>query len=103
MMEAKVENVTNDLKNLSKDSKALAREVQAEAYEKTGELSAKCAEFFNSALAAAREVPSIAATRTKEVAASTDVYVHEKPWRAVTISAGIGLLLGVMFAKREGR
>lgn len=107
MMESKVEekmdNVTSDLKNLSKDAKALANEAKSDAYEKTGELSKKCSEFLNSAVAAAKEVPSIAATRTKEVAASTDEYVHEKPWRAVTISAGIGILLGIMFAKRDSR
>lgn len=107
MMEPKVEekmdNVSSDLKNLSKDAKALAREAKSDAYEKTGELSRKCTEFLNSAVAAAKEVPTLAATRTKEVAASTDEYVHEKPWRAVTISAGLGILLGVMFAKRDGR
>lgn len=103
MVETKVDNVTNDLKNLSKDAKALAQEAQVEAYEKTGELSKKCSEFLNSAVAAAKEVPTLAATRTKEVAVSTDEYVHEKPWRAVTISAGLGLLLGIMFAKRENR
>lgn len=102
-VETKMDSVNSDLKNLSKDAKALASEAKADAYEKTGELSKKCAEFLNSAVAAAKEVPTIAATRTKEVAASTDEYVHEKPWRAVTISAGLGILLGVMFAKRDSR
>lgn len=102
-VEEKVDNVTGDLKNLSKDAKVLAREAKSDAEEKTAELSRKCTEFLNSAVAAAKEVPTLAATRTKEVAASTDEYVHEKPWRAVTISAGLGILLGVMFAKRDGR
>lgn len=102
-VETKADDVAKDVKNLSKDAKALASEAQEEMRQKTGELSKKCSEFLNSAIAAAKEVPTIAATRTKEVAATTDEYVHEKPWRAVTISAGLGILLGVMFAKRDSR
>ncbi|HWV63806.1 MAG TPA: DUF883 domain-containing protein [Oxalicibacterium sp.] len=103
MMDTKLDDVSKHLKTLSKDAKALANEAQDDLQEKTGELSKKCAEFLNSAMAAAKEVPTIAATRTKEVAASTDEYVHQKPWRAVTLSAGLGILLGVMFAKRDNR
>ncbi len=99
-MNAKVEDLADDVKNLEKDAKALARDAQAAAEEKANELSAKCAELFQSALAAAREVPTVAAARTKEVAATTDDYVHQNPWRAVAISAGVGLVLGVLFSRK---
>jgi len=99
-MNAKVEDIADDVKNLQKDTKALARDAQADAVEKAGELSKKCADFFNSAMAAAKEVPSVAAARTKEVAATTDDYVHENPWRAVAISAGVGLLFGFLISRK---
>jgi len=99
-MNAKVDDIADDVKSLQKDTKALAREAQAEAVEKAGELSKKCADFFNSAMAAAKEVPSVAAARTKEVAATTDDYVHENPWRAVAISAGVGLLFGFLLSRK---
>lgn len=97
------ETVTEDLKTLSKDASEMARNAKSDAMQKSGELSKKCMEFLDSALAAAKEVPSVAAARTKEVATSTDEYVHHNPWRAVTISAGVGLLLGVLFSKRATR
>lgn len=100
MTEAKVEAVSDDLKALSQDAKKMAREAQEDFMQKNGELSAKCAEFFNSAIAAAKEVPAAAVAKTKEVAVSTDDYVHHNPWRAVTLSAGIGLLLGLLLAKK---
>jgi ElaB/YqjD/DUF883 family membrane-anchored ribosome-binding protein len=103
MAEENLNAVTDDLKNLSQDAKKMAREAQDKAMEKTGELSAKCAELFNSAIATAKEVPAVAAAKTKEVAASTDDYVHQNPWKAVTLSAGVGLLLGVIFSKRTIR
>jgi len=100
MAETRMDVVTDDLKTLSLDAKKMAHEAHADAMEKTGELSAKCMELFNSAIATAKEVPAVAAAKTKEVAASTDDYVHQNPWKAVTLSAGIGLLLGLIFAKK---
>ena len=38
--------------------------------------------------------------RTKAAARATDDYVNDNPWRAVGIAAGVGLLLGVIFARR---
>jgi ElaB/YqjD/DUF883 family membrane-anchored ribosome-binding protein len=38
--------------------------------------------------------------KTKEAAKATDEYVHENPWRAIAIGAGVGLLLGVAISRR---
>ena len=38
--------------------------------------------------------------RTKAAARATDDYVNDNPWRAVGIAAGVGLLLGVIIARR---
>lgn len=100
MIESEVGALTDDFKTLSKDAKELAREAQSQALEKSGELSRKVMELFDSALAAAKEVPSVAAARTREAAATTDDFVHQNPWRAVTISVGVGLLFGFLFAKK---
>lgn len=97
---ANAETVTQDLKNLGKDTSDLARNAKQDAIEKGGELSKKGLAFLDSALDAAKEVPAVAAARTKEVAVTTDDYVHHNPWRAVTISAGVGLLLGVIISRR---
>ena len=103
MAEEKMNAVTDDLKTLSRDAKKMVREAHDDVMEKNGELSAKCMELFNSAIATAKEVPAVAAAKTKEVAASTDDYVHQNPWKAVTLSAGVGLLLGVIFSRRTVR
>ncbi|MEZ5573901.1 MAG: DUF883 family protein [Halioglobus sp.] len=34
--------------------------------------------------------------RTKEAAATTDAYVHENPWVAVGVAAGVGLVVGLL-------
>lgn len=97
---ANADTVTDDLKNLAKDAGKMAQDVKQDAIDKSEDLSKKCVAFLDSALAAAKDVPAVAAARTKEAAATTDDYVHKNPWRAVTISAGVGLLLGVILSKR---
>lgn len=94
------DTITDDVKKISKDASDVVQNVKADALEKSDELSKKCMAFLDSAIAAAKEMPTVAAARTKEVAASTDDYVHQNPWRAVTISAGVGVLLGFLFSRR---
>ena len=38
--------------------------------------------------------------RTREVAKATDHYVHEHPWKAIGVAAGIGLLVGMLIGRR---
>jgi ElaB/YqjD/DUF883 family membrane-anchored ribosome-binding protein len=43
------------------------------------------------------EEAAVARTKeaTKEAAQATDTYVHEKPWQAIGITAGVSVLVGV--------
>jgi ElaB/YqjD/DUF883 family membrane-anchored ribosome-binding protein len=36
----------------------------------------------------------------KIAAQATDDYVHEKPWHAVGIAAGVGLVVGLLIGRR---
>ncbi|HEY1044037.1 MAG TPA: DUF883 domain-containing protein [Telluria sp.] len=38
--------------------------------------------------------------RTKEAAKATDEYVHENPWTSVGIGAAVGLVVGMLIARR---
>jgi ElaB/YqjD/DUF883 family membrane-anchored ribosome-binding protein len=46
------------------------------------------------------EADAIVRERAKQAARYTDEYVHENPWRAVGVAAGIGLLLGLILGRR---
>jgi ElaB/YqjD/DUF883 family membrane-anchored ribosome-binding protein len=37
--------------------------------------------------------------KTRQAARATDDYVHENPWQAVGIAAGVGLLVGMLIAR----
>ena len=49
-----------------------------------------------------RLVAARAPTRTKAKAAATttDEYVHSKPWTAVGVAAGVGLIIGMLVGRR---
>lgn len=50
-----------------------------------------------------REIQSAVMTKTKQAAETTDVYVHENPWKVVGIGAGLGFVLGLLMAPRSSR
>ena len=46
------------------------------------------------------EMQTAVAEKTRECCTTADSYVRENPWQAVGIAAGIGLLIGLLIARR---
>jgi len=38
--------------------------------------------------------------KTRQVAKATDIYVHENPWKAIGIAAGVGVVVGLLIGRR---
>ena len=38
--------------------------------------------------------------KTRAAARATDAYVHERPWESIAVGAGVGLLVGLVLARR---
>lgn len=38
--------------------------------------------------------------RTREAAHATDSYVHESPWTAIGVAAGVGVVVGLLLGRR---
>jgi ElaB/YqjD/DUF883 family membrane-anchored ribosome-binding protein len=55
---------------------------------------------LDSALVKAQEAQASAIEKGKVVAASTDAYVKENPWRSIALAAGVGLLVGVILGRK---
>ena len=45
-----------------------------------------------------RDIQHAVVSKTREAATTTDHYVHENPWQVVGIAAGLGFVLGLLFA-----
>lgn len=101
MTTSNIKTVRNDMKTLVKDAQELFREATAASGEKAEELRNKGLLMLDAAMEKAQEVQTLAMEKGKLAAHSTDEFVHENPWKAIGISAGVGLLLGMLIARSK--
>ena len=93
------DQLMNDLKSVIQDAESWLRNSSL-----TGDDLKAAKEKFERTLVSAKadlvHYQEMMVEKTKEAAKATDEYVHENPWRAIAIGAGVGLLLGVAITRR---
>ncbi len=97
--EVSKEKLMQDLRVVVADAEELLRATAGQAGEKVSVVRERIQENLAAAkerLAAAQE--SMVA-KTKQAAKATDEYVHENPWKAVGIAAGVGLVVGMLISR----
>jgi ElaB/YqjD/DUF883 family membrane-anchored ribosome-binding protein len=103
-MNAQVDVTTDqlvaDLKTVMEDAEALLKATSTLTGEKIQEVRARAEESLRNAKVRLSEVEEEAMRRAREVAEAADEYVRENPWQSVGIAAGIGLVLGLLLARR---
>jgi ElaB/YqjD/DUF883 family membrane-anchored ribosome-binding protein len=103
-MNAQVEVTTDqlvaDLKTVMEDAEALLKATSTLTGEKIQEVRARAEESLRNAKVRLSEVEDEAMRRAREVAEAADEYVRENPWQSVGIAAGIGLVVGLLLARR---
>ncbi len=94
------EKLAEDLRMVVADAEELLRATAGQA----GEKAAAARERIQERLRAAKERLSVAEAavvdRTKKAARVTDEYVHENPWKAIGIAASVGVIVGMLIARR---
>ncbi|MGH8807187.1 MAG: DUF883 family protein [Noviherbaspirillum sp.] len=100
MTTSNIKTVRNDMKTLVKDAQELFREAGNVTGDKAEELRAKGLVLLDRAMEKAQEVQAVAIEKGKVAAQGTDEFVHEHPWKAVAISAGIGMLVGLLISRK---
>ncbi len=93
-------NVRDDLKPLIQDAQALLDEAADVGEAKAAELRSTAMKVLDQAITRANDLQESAVRRGRKIAHDTDVYVHEKPWRAVGAAGTIGLLIGMLIVRR---
>lgn len=100
MKASTLKTTRSDMKTLVKDAQELFHEATSATGARADELRNRGLQLLDSALTRAHEVQSAAIETGKEVAEKTDVYVHDNPWRAVAISASVGLMVGILISRK---
>ncbi|MGS0741821.1 DUF883 family protein [Glaciimonas sp. GG7] len=100
MQKSSFRTTRGDIRTLVKDAQDLFHEAAATTGEKADVLCDKGLELLDAAVVKAQNVQTMARATGKEIATSTDNYVHENPWGAVAVSATAGLLLGLLISRK---
>lgn len=100
MLESNMKAVNNDVKALVTDAQALLVAAAALTGEKAEEMRQQGMRMLDAALVSAHDVQASAIVAGKKMAASTECYVKENPWRTIAAVAGIGLLAGVLLGRK---
>lgn len=92
--------VRNDMKTLMRDAQQLFQEATAATGDRAEELRSKGLDVLDHALLRAQEMQAAALESGKELADNADDFVKQNPWQAVAISAGVGVLVGMLIARK---
>lgn len=94
------EQLISDFKVVIADAEALIRATANQGGEAVVNLRAKAEESLAAAKVKLADAQDALIEKGKIAAQATDDYVHEKPWHAVGIAAGIGLVVGLLIGRR---
>lgn len=99
-VDASKEQLVRDFKILVADAEALLKATAGQSGEAVAAMRAKVGESLAVAKIKLSEAEQLALEKAKAAAAATDEYVHEHPWHAVGIAAGVGLVIGLLIGRR---
>lgn len=94
------DQLVRDFKVLVNDAEALLKATAGQSGEAVAAMRARVTESLATAKVKVSELEEVAVVKAKAAAAATDQYVHEKPWQAVGIAAGVGLIIGLLIGRR---
>jgi ElaB/YqjD/DUF883 family membrane-anchored ribosome-binding protein len=89
-----------DLAAVMRDAEALMKASADQGGEKIGEARARIRESLETAKGRLLEAERIARRHGEDAVIATEEYVKRNPWQSVGIAAGVGLVLGVLLARR---
>jgi ElaB/YqjD/DUF883 family membrane-anchored ribosome-binding protein len=95
------EKLSADLKAVIRDTEELLNATAGQAGEKISAARARAEETLRTAKARLAELGEAGVEKAKAAAKATDTYVHENPWQAVGVAAGVGFLLGWLLSCRK--
>ena len=94
------DKLMEDLRLVVTDAEELLRATAGQAGEKVAAARARAAESIDAAKARIAQAGYAAAAQTREAARAADDYVHDNPWAAVGVAAAVGVVIGILIAKK---
>lgn len=94
------DKLMKDLRLVMMDAEELLKATAGQAGEKVASARSRAEDSIRAARQALAEAGEEAVERGREAAESADEYVHEHPWTAIGIAAGVGLVIGLLLSRK---
>jgi len=94
------EKLISDFKVVVSDAEALLKASAGQGGEALAAVRTRVQESLKIAKEKMLDAEEELLAKTKAAARVTDEYVHDHPWNAVGIAAGVGLLIGLLIGRR---
>jgi ElaB/YqjD/DUF883 family membrane-anchored ribosome-binding protein len=94
------EKLMEDLKAVVADAEELLKATANQTGERIAAARGKAEESLKAAKARLAEEEAAVMAKTKAAAKATEDYVRANPWKALGIAAAVGLVLGLLAARR---
>ena len=99
-MEVTRERVISDFKVLINDAEDLLRATAGQAGGTIETVRRRIEQSLEDGKQSLAEAEVLLLNKGKEAAKTADVYVRQNPWNAVSIAAGVGLVVGLLMRRR---
>ncbi|WP_424192321.1 DUF883 family protein [Ampullimonas aquatilis] len=90
----------SDLKNTIADAEELLAQAANATGDKAQELRESALKKLKMAKDKILDLQDVVVDKSKAAARATDDYVHDNPWKAIGIAAGVGVVLGLLLNRK---
>ena len=100
MTTAHKEKLMSDLKLVIADAEELMKLTAGQVGDKAAEMRVRMQARMEQAKADLVRLQEAAVAGAKDAGRAADIYVHDNPWAAVGIAAGVGVVIGMLISRR---
>ena len=100
MREASADKLMSDLRAVLEDAESLLSATAGQAGEKIQRARERATETVRVARERLSDTQEEVVKQARKAAKETDAYVHDNPWQAVGIAAGVAFIIGVLVSRR---
>lgn len=94
------DKLMSDVKMVVEDADELMRVTAGQAGQRAADATARVQNRFKLAKQELAHAQDAAIEKAKALGQTTDGYVHENPWKAIGLAAGVGVVVGLLFGRR---
>lgn len=94
------DKLMNDLRVVITDAEELLRMTADQAGETAADVRGRVQAKMNQAKADLLRLQDTAVAKAKAAGLAADEFVHDNPWKSISVAAGVGLALGLLASRR---